>query len=161
MNRMPSRTRRYKRRRRFIAGLLFVLFFFVCPFVYHSSTNPHAGAQALAGQEAGQALDPLMYDVLFRGGRKSVPVIASQIEGKTMPNRMEAVEFLGLTGDRHTLPALLKILKESTNSDGMRAEALRAVSRIDAGQARSLAGEYQTAAGVLGETARSIAAAAP
>ena len=161
MNRMPSRTRRYKRRRRLITGLLFVLFFLVCPFVYHSFANPPAGARSLAGPETGLTLDPLMYDILFREDRKAAPIIANRVEDKTMPSRTEAVEFFGLTGGREVLPALVKILKDSTNSDEMRAKALRAVSNIDIDQARALANDYRAAVGVLGETARGITATVP
>jgi hypothetical protein len=92
------------------------------------------------------AEDQIM-DPLILAGKTVVPLLLKEIQDKNMPRRRYGIAALGHLGDSSALPALERILKDPSEIDYFRCDALQAIALLDPNAARILAKE-QTASSV-------------
>lgn len=78
-----------------------------------------------------------------------------------MPGRRYAIGYLGNGGFTEAIPALQRLLLDTTEKDLFRGDALLAIFRIDNVRGRRLANEYQRESGFVGVVADDIKAGAP
>ena len=102
-----------------------------------------------------QLIDPLVLN-----GRRVVPLVMSAVTDRNMPNRRYAIGFLGSGRYREAVPVLERILADDAEIHYFRADALEALSQIDAPRARQLAAAHRSRADYLGESARAVVAGA-
>lgn len=99
-----------------------------------------------------------LMDPLILAGDKVVPLVLENIRNKQMPKRRYAIEFLGNGTIRQALPALEELVKNNTEEDFIRGDALQAIYRIDQGLGREIAQKYKDAPALLGGIAKNIIA---
>ncbi len=87
-------------------------------------------------------------DPLILTGRGAVPSILAEVTNRSMPRRHYAIWYLGLSGDRRSLPVLETILNDVTESEYARADALVAIAMIDEAQGLALARRYESHEGI-------------
>lgn len=102
-------------------------------------STPEAALATFYGGEARP--ECMLIDPLRRAGRAVVPLVIAALPDRAMPRRRYAIGFLGEGGYREALPALEAILRDATELDHVRGDALLAISGIDPELARRLAGE--------------------
>jgi hypothetical protein len=101
--------------------------------------------------------DTLM-DPLILAGEAVVPLVLKEVKNKNMPRRRYAIEFLGNGAYREALPALESILKDTTEEDYFRGDALRSIYLIDESRGQEFAQEYKDQTNYLGELSRRVVA---
>ena len=74
-----------------------------------------------------------------------VPAICEAVRHKDMKRRLYAIDALGYIGDRRSLPVLVGILDDVSESDDMRSEALISIYRIDRALGTRYARQYRHA----------------
>lgn len=79
---------------------------------------------------------------LVRAGKGIVPYLVVEIQKKDMPKRGYAILALGKISDSRALPALTKLLEDTSESEVMRAEALVSIWYIDRKVGEKLTDEY-------------------
>lgn len=87
--------------------------------------------------------EPDIDDPLIARGRSMVPAICEAISHKDMKRRRYAIGALGHIGDRRALPALETILKDSTEIDYFRGDALHSIYQLDRKLGLRYAKQYQ------------------
>ncbi len=90
-------------------------------------------------------------DPLWDGGAQVVPLVVTAIADRTMPRRRYAIGFLGEFGDRRAMDVLTRIASDRDEDSLFRADALKALARIDSEQAHQLAGSMRNPEGLLAE----------
>lgn len=89
--------------------------------------------------------EPEIDDPLIEAGPKMVPAICEAVRHKDMKRRLYAIDALGYIGDRRSLPVLVGILDDVSESDDMRSEALISIYRIDRALGTRYARQYRHA----------------
>ncbi len=97
-------------------------------------------------------------DSLILAGDKVVPLVVREIKDKKMAKRRYAIGFLGNGSYKQALPALASILRDETEIDYFRGDALQSIHLIDASQGREYARTYKQRSDYLGKIAREIIA---
>ena len=87
--------------------------------------------------------EPAIDDPLIKRGRPMVPAICGAIAHKDMKYRRYAIGALGYIGDRRALPILESILKDSSEIDYFRGDALHSIYLIDRKLGTGYAHQYQ------------------
>lgn len=95
-------------------------------------------------------------DPLILAGRCVVPLILERLPDQAMPKRRYAIGFLGNGRYPEALPALERIVRDSTELCIMRTDALEAIVAIDPATARLLAEAHAKDTDALGVLARDI-----
>jgi hypothetical protein len=85
-----------------------------------------------------RAEDQLM-DPLILAGEKVVPLLLIEIERKTQPRRRYAIGALGNIQDNSALPVLERILRDESEEDYFRCDALNSIGMIDFQRGKELA----------------------
>ena len=88
------------------------------------------------------AEDQLM-DPLIVAGQDVIPLIIQEIKHKDMPRRRYAIGALGNLQDESAIPSLELLLKDSTEKDYFRCDALNAISLINFKRAEALSSAYR------------------
>ena len=99
-----------------------------------------------------------LMDPLILAGDKVVPLVLENIRNKQMPKRRYAIEFLGNGAIRPALPALEELVKNNTEEDFIRGDALQAIYRIDQVLGTEIAQKYKDAPALLGGITKNIIA---
>ena len=87
--------------------------------------------------------EPDIDDPLIARGRPMVPLICSAVSHKDMKHRRYAIGALGYIGDRRALVALEAILKDRTEIDYFRGDALHSIYQIDRARGSGYALKYK------------------
>ena len=95
-------------------------------------------------------------DPLIHAGRAMTAPICEAIAHKDMKYRRYAIGALGQTGDPSAIPQLESILKNITEQDYFRADALKSIHQINPTLGATYAKKYQRGPGLLGSTATEI-----
>ena len=92
---------------------------------------------------AGGDHEPDIDDPLIARGRPMVPAICAAIRHKDMKRRRYAIGALGYIGDKRALPTLEAILKDGTEIDYFRGDALHSIYQLDRQLGLRYAKQYQ------------------
>ena len=92
-----------------------------------SRSSPEEALEDFCKYDGGE--ETLM-DPLILAGDKVVPLVLENIRNKQMPKRRYAIEFLGNGTIRQALPVLEELVKNNTEEDFIRGDALQAIYRI-------------------------------
>jgi HEAT repeat protein len=87
--------------------------------------------------------EPELDDPLIRRGRKMVPAICEAVAHPDMKYRRYALSALGYIRDRRAIPCLERILKDRTEIDYFRGDALHAIYLIDQPLGRRYAEQFR------------------
>ncbi len=99
----------------------------------------------------GQLKDPLILN-----GRRVLPLVLSDLPNKDMPRRRYAIGYIGDGGYVEALPVLQSILKDETELNYFRADALEAIFQIDKPLSEKLAKQYVDEPDLFGRVATQI-----
>lgn len=102
-----------------------------------------------------KAEDQIM-DPLILCGKKVIPLVMKEIEDTNMPNRRYAIAYLGNAKSNESTPLLICLLNDTSQSDLIRGDALRAIASIDIERGKDLAKEFVDNEGYIGGIARNI-----
>jgi HEAT repeat protein len=80
-------------------------------------------------------------DPLIVAGKKVVPLLLKEIQDKNMLQRRYGIVALGHLGDLSAIPVLERILKDPSEIDYFRCDALEAIALLDSDEAHVLAKE--------------------
>jgi len=98
-------------------------------------------------------------DPLILAGKKVVPSLLKEIQDKNMQRRRYGIAALGLLGDPSALPTLETILKDPSEADYFRCDALEAIALLDSNVGRSFAKEQAASSvGCLTQISQSLVA---
>lgn len=120
----------------------------------HKQAVAIAVAIPFAAIIAAFSLGPAPEKALLEGGEAIVPIVIQEIGNKQMPKRKHAIEFLGQHHQRAALPALEAIVNDESELADFRADALEAISEIDANRGRELATMHAARSDHLGSSAK-------
>jgi hypothetical protein len=93
---------------------------------------------------------------LARSGDAIVPLLVSEVRRKELPNRHDAIRFLGSRRARPALPALEAIVADESERDEIRADALEAILLIDRTRGLRLAVDHRGRGDALGSSAKEL-----
>jgi hypothetical protein len=93
---------------------------------------------------------------LCAGGEKIVPLVTEKVRDRNMKRRRYAIGFLGVTESRLPIPVLEKIVKDETEEEVFRGDALHSIYLLDESLGKKLANENRDRMDYPGETAREI-----
>jgi hypothetical protein len=93
---------------------------------------------------------------LARSGEAIVPLLVSEVRKKELPNRTDAIRFLGNRRAKPALPALEAIVADESEHDEIRAGALEAILLIDRTRGLSLAVDHRGRGDALGSSAKEL-----
>ena len=102
--------------------------------------------------------EDMLIDPLILAGRGVVPLVIAEVRKRDMPKRGYAIHFLGNGRYRAALPVLECIVRDETEHELSRSDALRAIYHIDRSLGRRYADRYQARDAPLGVAARAIGA---
>ena len=97
-----------------------------------------------------------LMDPLIVAGKSVVPLVLENIRKKEMPRRRYAIAFLGNGAYPEALPILESILKDSTEKDIFRGDALQAICQINNPLCSQYAAQYKAESNFLGDVAKQI-----
>ncbi len=100
-----------------------------------------------------------MTEPLYKGGEKVIPLVIEKVKDKNMPHRLNAIGFLGKPKNYEALPVLIEILKDESENNYLRKEALWAVYQIEVKIALDFAYKYQNREDDLGKYSNCITSA--
>lgn len=103
-----------------------------------------------------QGSEETLMDPLILAGDEVVPLILERIKDKNMPRRRYAIGFLGNGSYKQAIPILENILKDATEKDYFRGDALQSIYQADEVTGLRLAQIYQGAPGHLGKVATDL-----
>lgn len=106
--------------------------------------------------EAEERAEDQLMDPLILAGKRVAPIVITEIKNKKMEKRRYAIGFLGNGRYVEALPALEIILKDDTEIDYFRADALQAIYQISRERAEELAPIYVRGEGLLGRVSNDI-----
>jgi HEAT repeat protein len=88
--------------------------------------------------------EPDIDDPLIARGRSMIPAICQAIQHKDMKRRCYAIGALGYVGDKRALPILETILKDSSEFDYFRGDALHSIYQLDRNLGLRYAKQYKS-----------------
>lgn len=91
----------------------------------------------------------LLTEPLRRAGDSILPLLLAEVRDKAMPKRRYAIGYLGERRYEAALPVLEAILRDDTERDFVRGDALLAIYAISEPRAKLLAADHQHHAGHL------------
>jgi hypothetical protein len=97
-----------------------------------------------------------LMDPLILAGEKVVPFVISSVKDKEMPKRRYAIGFLGNGSYSQAIPVLEEILKDTSEKDFIRGDALISIYQINALTAMKYAEQYKNEPGYHGNISREI-----
>jgi hypothetical protein len=89
-----------------------------------------------------QPHEPELAGPLVAAGPAMTSAICEAVAHKDMMYRRYAIGALGIAGDRRALPTLEKVLKDDSETDYFRGDALQSIFRIDRALGRRFAKQY-------------------
>jgi hypothetical protein len=87
--------------------------------------------------------EPELDDPLIEAGKEMTPAICDAILHKDMRLRRYAISALGFIGDKRAIPALEHILKDSTELEYFRGDALKAIYQLNSQLGSRYAVQYE------------------
>lgn len=123
-----------------------------------TSSNNNSPKEALQRFYGNNGPEDTFMDPLILAGEGVVPLVLKEVKNKNMPRRRYAIEFLGNGSYREALPDLESILKDTTEEDYFRGDALRSIYLIDESRGQEFAQEYKDQTNYLGELSRRVVA---
>jgi len=100
---------------------------------------PDSAEEALRQFNTKVVAEDQIMDPLILAGKKVVPLVLKEIENKDMSRRRYAIAALGHLGDSSALPTLESILKDPSEVDYFRCDALEAIALLDSDVGRTFA----------------------
>lgn len=107
--------------------------------------RPIPSSEALRQYESGFQTSPVHVTErdrirpLVLGDHQTPRVVATRVLDRGMPGRAGAVWYLGMSGDRATIPLLERLALDPTEQSGVRMQAMLAVGSLDPQLGRALA----------------------
>lgn len=123
-------------------------------YAFSLGPSPRKTLQVFKTQEVPE--EALMAPLLEADPEDMAPVVITEIQTKTMVRRRYAIGYLGRIKSEQALPALETILRDSQEKDYFRADALKAIRKIDPTRAKQHAARYLKLPDALGQAARAI-----
>ncbi len=99
---------------------------------------------------------PFVVVPLCNAGKKVVPLVIERVKDKNLESRRWAIRFLGSGDYLQAIPVLENIVKDKSEMDYIRGEALYSIYFIDKSLGKRLANSYQNRSDTLGEVANEI-----
>lgn len=128
--------------------------FLAIVYAFSLGPSPRKTLQEFKTREAPESA--LMAPLLEADPKDMAPVVIAEIPTKTMVRRSYAIAYLGRIKSRAALPALETILFDRQEKDYFRADALKAIRKIDPPRAKQHAARYLELSDALGQAARKI-----
>jgi len=100
--------------------------------------------------------EDMLMDPLVLAGKKVVPLVIKAVKNTEMPRRRYAIAFLGNDTYTTALPVLEEILKDKTEKDYFRGDALLSIYKIDKKIGQKLATKYKGSNNYLGKMCKEV-----
>ncbi len=119
---------------------------------------PSSPEEALNNFYSGELAEGELVDSLILGGKRIVPLLLEKIRDKNMPQRRYAISALGHLDDTSAVPVLESILKDVSEMDYFRCDALEAITILNPSAGRAFARDnLDSSIGCIRELSRAIA----
>lgn len=129
-----------------------------CAFAFSLGPSPEKNLKLFCTTPG---TDERAVDHLRKAGDKVVPLVIGEVGKKDMPRRRTAMQFLASSRQRTALPTLELILRDETEEQAVRAEALRAINLIDPTRGQEHAQLLEWRSDSLGTVAKALREAVP
>jgi hypothetical protein len=106
-----------------------------CIFAFSLGPSPEKLLKQFYLESGGE---PARRQLLLKAGDRIVPLVIGEVAHKDMPHRRDAIAFLGEGRYRAALGVLELIIRDETEKDFIREDALRAIHLIDPMQGREI-----------------------
>lgn len=147
-------------RKTVIISAIAILFLLLAVFLYQRIPSSPEQALSMFYQSAGPE-DELM-DSLILSGNSVVPLLLQEVQKKEKPRRRYIIGALGNIGDHSAIDTLTSLLKDSSEQDIFRCDALEAITLIDSNIGFNLARQYKDdPVRCLAEKSRSLLSGVP
>lgn len=121
-----------------------------------SSCTANSPEKALQEFYDNQGAEDALMDPLILAGESVVPLVVEKAKDRKMVKRRYAIGFLGNGAYKEALPVLEGILRDPSEEDYMRSDALRSIYMIDSFRGEEFAKEYLASGGPLETVSRDI-----
>lgn len=122
-------------------------------FLFISCNNPK---KALDQFYSYNGPEETLMDPLILAGEKVVPLVINSVKSREMPRRRYAIGFLGNGEYSQAIPVLEDILKDVSEKDFIRGDALISIYQIDASLGMKYAKQYENELGYHGDISREM-----
>ncbi len=148
-------------RRKLLIGVVSFAVVVASIFVGYTAYLPSPEAALLRFYSYGDnpnepAAEDMLMDPLILAGERVVPLVMQEVKNKEMRRRRYAIGFLGNGSYKQAIPVLEAILKDTSEADNFRVDALHSIYLIDQSLGSIYAQMHQDDPTSLGKISKDI-----